>query len=211
MTRYVRMCVLPSRHDGDVRRAHTQTYPHPKKQQTWVVAVSADAGPTDYFIYHRPTKALDLLFVDRPELLQHRLGAMRPVTIPASDGLHLVSYLTLPPAVPATWRPGLDALTLGLPLVLLVHGGPWARDSWGFNPLVQLLASRGYAVLQVNYRGSSGFGKRFIHAGNGEWGVGAMQRDLTEAVDWAVAWGVADRARVGGDDVVGWVTGWMTD
>lgn len=184
-------------------------HPHPEQptNQLWVVAVSADTGPTEYFLYHRPTKALDLLYVDRPELLRYRLGAMRPVVIPASDGLQLVSYLTLPPAVPATWRPGLDSLTLGLPLVLLVHGGPWARDSWGFSPLVQLLASRGYAVLQVNYRGSSGFGKRFINAGNGEWGVGAMQRDLTEAVDWAVAWGVADRARVGGFWGVIWLDG----
>lgn len=169
-----------------------------KPNQIWVVAVSSDVGPTEYRMYHRPTKALDLLFVDRPELLRYRLGAMRPVVIPTSDGLSLVSYLTLPPAVPATWRLGLDSMSLNLPLVLLVHGGPWARDSWGFSPLVQLLASRGYAVLQPNFRGSSGLGKRFLNAGNGEWGVGAMQRDLTEAADWAVAWGVADRKRIGG-------------
>ncbi len=148
-------------------------------------------------MYHRSTQALDLLFVDRPALLRYRLGAMRPVVIPTSDGLSLVSYLTLPPAVPASWRPGLDPPTaLGLPLVLLVHGGPWARDSWGFDPLAQLFSSRGYAVLQVNFRASSGFGKRFVNAGNGEWGTGAMQRDLTEAVGWAVEWGVADKARV---------------
>ncbi|MDE1977149.1 MAG: S9 family peptidase, partial [Elusimicrobia bacterium] len=83
----------------------------------------------------------------------------------------------------------------GLPLVLHVHGGPWARDSWGFHPEVQWLANQGYAVLQVNFRGSAGFGKRFLHAGDREWGA-RMQDDLTDAVSWAVRDGVADKSRV---------------
>jgi len=167
-----------------------------QEDSVWVVAVTGDTVPTAYYLYYRATQALDLLFFDRPDLLRYSLGTVRPVIIPASDGEQLVSYLTLPPSVDSSWVPGLDSLSLELPLVLLVHGGPWARDSWGFNPVAQLLASRGYAVLQVNYRGSAGFGKSFINKGNGEWGVGSMQRDLTESVDWAVNWGVGDRKRV---------------
>ncbi|TFJ83469.1 hypothetical protein NSK_005238 [Nannochloropsis salina CCMP1776] len=170
-----------------VSRAH--------KDALWVVAVSGDTVPTEFFLYYRATQALDLLFVDRPQLLEYSLGRMQPLVIPASDGEELVSYLTLPPALPP-WTPGAESSPLHLPLVLLVHGGPWARDSWGFSPVVQLLASRGYAVLQVNYRGSAGFGKSFVNKGNGEWGIGSMQRDLTESVRWAVQAGVADPARV---------------
>jgi dipeptidyl aminopeptidase/acylaminoacyl peptidase len=115
---------------------------------------------------------------------------MQPVLIPARDGLQLPGYLTLPPNSPPA------AQSPKLPLVLMVHGGPWARDDWGFDPYAQWLANRGYAVLQVNYRGSTGFGKAFLNAGNGQWGVGAMQHDLTDAVHWAVAQGIADPKRV---------------
>jgi acetyl esterase/lipase len=87
-------------------------------------------------------------------------------------------------------------LNLSLPLVLRVHGGPWERDTWGADAMVQFLANRGYAVLQVNFRGSSGFGKNFLNAGNKQWGVGAMQHDLSDAVKWAVAKGIADPAKV---------------
>jgi dipeptidyl aminopeptidase/acylaminoacyl peptidase len=105
--------------------------------------------------------------------------------IRARDGLRLVSYLTLPPGRRAK----------GLPMVLLVHGGPWSRDRWHYNPYVQWLASRGYAVLQVNYRGSAGFGKAFLAAGNREWGR-KIQHDLTDAVGWATRKGIADPRRV---------------
>jgi dipeptidyl aminopeptidase/acylaminoacyl peptidase len=110
---------------------------------------------------------------------------MRPVTVPARDGLRLRGYLTLPVGV-APRR---------LPTVLYVHGGPWYRDRWGYEPIVQWLANRGYAVLQVNFRGSTGYGKAFLNAGNREW-AGAMRTDLLDARDWAVAEGYADPARV---------------
>ena len=110
---------------------------------------------------------------------------MRPVRIPARDGLSLQSYLTLPAGLAPK----------NLPLVLNVHGGPWARDRWGYHPEAQWLANRGYAVLQVNFRGSTGFGKKFLHAGDREWGA-KMQDDLTDSVAWAVKEGYADAERV---------------
>ncbi|MEB3372368.1 alpha/beta fold hydrolase [Saccharopolyspora sp. S2-29] len=113
------------------------------------------------------------------------LAPMTAVTITARDALELPSYLTLPVGVEPS----------RLPLVLLVHGGPWARDAWGFNPLVQLLANRGYAVLQVNFRGSTGFGKAHTQAAIGEF-AGAMHDDLIDGVDWAVQRDYADPDRV---------------
>ncbi len=154
--------------------------------ERWLVRAESDTAPAAYYLYDRARKALDLLFEDRPDLKSLRLAPMKPVTIPARDGLRLPGYLTLPAGVPAT----------GLPLVLAVHGGPWFRDSWGYDGITQWLANRGYAVLQVNFRGSTGFGKRHLMAGTGQWGVGAMQHDLTDAVKWAVAEGIADPERV---------------
>jgi dipeptidyl aminopeptidase/acylaminoacyl peptidase len=110
---------------------------------------------------------------------------MKPIAYQARDGLTLHGYLTTPVGVPAT----------GLPLVLLVHGGPWVRDMWGYDPEVQWLANRGYAVLQVNYRGSTGYGRKFYMAGFREWG-GKMQNDLTDGVQWAIKQGIADPKRV---------------
>ena len=121
-----------------------------------------------------------------PDLDPADLAPMVPVRLPARDGLELPGYLTLPVGVAPE----------NLPMVLLVHGGPWSQDLWGFNPEVQLLANRGYAVLQVNYRGSVGYGRRHLTAAVGEFGR-AMQDDLVDAVDWAVAQGYADPARVG--------------
>ena len=109
---------------------------------------------------------------------------MEDVRTQARDGLELVAYLT---------RAKADTPT---PLVLCVHGGPWARDFWGFNSAAQWFANRGYACLQVNYRGSSGYGKSFLHKGDKEWGVGAMQHDLTDAVQWAVDQKIADPENV---------------
>ena len=110
---------------------------------------------------------------------------VKPVTIKSRDGLELVSYLTLPEGIESK----------NLPLVLVVHGGPWARDSWGFRPEAQWLANRGYAVLNVNYRGSTGFGKKFLHAGDREWAA-KMHDDLIDAVEWAVKEGYVDKKRV---------------
>ena len=119
---------------------------------------------------------------------------MWPVEIKSRDGLTLPSYLTLPAGADANRDGSADA---PVPLVLLVHGGPWGRDSYGFNPYHQWLANRGYAVLSVNYRGSTGFGKDFINAGNLQWGK-KMHDDLIDSVDWAVANGMT-HARQGRD------------
>jgi len=156
-----------------------------RADQRWILAALRDAGPTEYYLWDRAAKKATHLFSNRPALEGLPLSPMKPVTIAARDGLKLVSYLTLPAGVPAK----------DLPLVLLVHGGPWARDSWGFNPLHQWLANRGYAVLSVNFRGSTGFGKSFLNAGNREWSK-KMHDDLLDAVAWAVREGIADPKRV---------------
>ncbi|QDL75893.1 S9 family peptidase [Streptomyces malaysiensis subsp. malaysiensis] len=153
--------------------------------QRWVVAFTHDRDPGVTYYYDHSTGESRPLFRPMPRLEPETLAPMTPVTITARDGLALPSYLTLP----------VGAEPAGLPLVLLVHGGPWSRDSWGYNPVVQLLANRGYAVLQVNFRGSTGYGKAFLRAGIGEL-AGKMHEDLIEAVEWAVGEGYADRDRV---------------
>src|SRR5262249_3814310 len=129
------------------------------------------------------------LFSARPKLEKLTLAPMHGVIIKSRDGLDLVSYLTLPAGEsgPRPARP--------LPMVLDVHGGPWARDGWYYDRDVQWQANRGYAVLQVNYRGSTGFGKAFINAGDREW-AGKMHDDLIDAVNWAIAERIADPQRI---------------
>ena len=153
--------------------------------QRWVVSFTHDRDPDVTYYYDHSTGESRLLFRPYPHLDPEALAPMTPVTITSRDGLSLPSYLTLPVGVEPT----------GLPMVLLVHGGPWARDCWGFLPDVQLLANRGYAVLQVNFRGSTGYGKSFVKAAIGEF-AGKMHDDLIDAVDWAVKEGYADRDRV---------------
>ncbi len=154
----------------------------------WVVATTGSTAPTTAYIYDRASKSLAKLFDTRPELAGAPLARMQPVEIKSRDGKTLVSYLTLPPS--AGKKPAKP-----LPMVLLVHGGPWARDTYGFDSEAQLLSNRGYVVLQVNFRGSTGFGKGFINAGNGAWGR-EMHDDLLDAVNWAVAQGYADPKKV---------------
>ena len=156
----------------------------------WVVAYSHDDASTTYHLYDRDAGSTTRLFTARPELDGLSLAKMEPHIISSRDGLELVSYLTTPP----NWKTMADKPTL--PMVLLVHGGPWARDSWGFNPMHQWLANRGYAVLSVNFRGSTGFGKSFMNAGNREW-AGKMHDDLLDAVDWAIDRGITSREKVG--------------
>lgn len=162
----------------------------------WLVAYLSDTGPTKYYLYTRGQNATpgraQFLFVSRENLQGLPLAEMHATTIPTRDGLEMVSYLTLP--VGTRTGPGLKTRT-PLPMVLLVHGGPWARDEWGYDPLHQMLANRGYAVLSVNFRGSTGFGKRFTNLGNLEWGA-KMHDDLIDAVQWATREGIADAARV---------------
>jgi dipeptidyl aminopeptidase/acylaminoacyl peptidase len=153
--------------------------------RTWVVKFDSDRAPTRYYTWDRAAKKASLLFSVQPKLDDAPLAAMKPVEFTARDGMKLNGYLTLPAGVPAK----------NLPLVLAVHGGPWWRDSWGFNPYAQLLANRGYAVLQVNFRGSTGFGKKYLHAGDRQWGR-TMQNDLSDGVQWIVDQGVADPQRI---------------
>ncbi len=156
----------------------------------WLVVYILADGPAKTFLYHRNEGRLDFLFTNVSALEPYALSPMHPEVIPSRDGLELVSYLTLPSLYGDAARP--DA---PLPMVLLVHGGPWARDHWGLNPTHQWLANRGYAVLSVNFRGSTGFGKAFINAANMEW-AGKMHDDLIDAVAWATAEGIADPDRV---------------
>lgn len=158
----------------------------------WVVGAASDTAPGVAWLYDRTTRTLEKLYDTRPELAAAPLAAMHPSIIAARDGLQLVSYLTLPKGVDAA-TPSRPAGPL--PLVLLVHGGPWARDSFGFNPYHQWLTNRGYAVLSVNFRASTGFGKAFLNAGDHEWGRN-MDNDLLDAIDWAIAEGIADPGRI---------------
>ncbi|BBC74134.1 peptidase S9 [Altererythrobacter sp. B11] len=158
----------------------------------WVVWNDPLTAPSKVYLYDRPAGTLTEFYSARPELVGAPLQPMHPREIPARDGLALVSYLTLPPGS----DPDGDGVPdKSVPLVLLVHGGPWARDAYGFNRAHQWLANRGYGVLSVNFRGSTGFGKDFINAGNLEW-AGKMHDDLIDAVDWAVAQGVAQKDKV---------------
>ncbi len=151
---------------------------------TWLVAYLTDDGPVYYYRYDRASRQSELLFSDRPELEDLPLVPMKPISFAARDGLMLHGYLTLPTGGETP-----------LAAVLLVHGGPWARDTWGYDPQAQWLANRGYVVLQVNFRGSTGYGKAFLNAGNREWGA-KMHDDLIDSVNWLVEQGIADARRI---------------
>jgi len=175
--------------------------------RTWIVTYSAAESPVVYYRYDRTPGAegkLTRLFSARPALDGKPLVPMWPQEIKSRDGLDLVSYLTLP----ATADPDGDGKAdAPVPMVLLVHGGPWARDDYGYSGWDQWLANRGYAVLSVNYRGSTGFGKDFTNAGDGEW-AGKMHDDLIDAVDWAVGQGIttADKVAIMGGSYGGYAT-----
>lgn len=159
---------------------------------TWLVWNDPLVAPSTVYRFDRKSKNLTQLYVGRPELVGAPLVPMYPVEIKSRDGLNLVSYLTLPKSADANADGKADR---PVPMVLMVHGGPWARDGYGFNGAHQWLANRGYAVLSVNFRGSTGFGKDFISAGDLEWGR-KMQDDLTDAVTWAVKSGIAPKDKV---------------
>jgi dipeptidyl aminopeptidase/acylaminoacyl peptidase len=152
--------------------------------QTWLIGFDSDVGPVKYYVYDRKTKSARFLFAHRPELETYELAPMEPFAFTTRDALEVHGYVSFP---------------LGrrdnLPTVINVHGGPWARDSWGFDAEAQWLANRGYLCIQVNYRGSVGYGKDFVNAGDKEWG-GRMQNDVSDAVRWAVERGYADRQRI---------------
>ena len=150
-------------------------------ETTWLIAFTNDTGAVPYFAYDRATKQGSFLFEHQPALSKYTLAPMVPFSFTARDGLTLHGYATFPP----------DGPRESLPTVLNVHGGPWHRDTWGYDPEAQWLANRGYLCLQVNFRGSTGYGKAFVNAGDREWGA-KMQDDLTDTVRYAIAQGWSD-------------------
>ncbi|MDZ7721516.1 MAG: prolyl oligopeptidase family serine peptidase [candidate division KSB1 bacterium] len=137
-----------------------------------LVGLSSDVNPGSVYLYDRDKKDLELLYHSRPELKSDHLAHMKALRYKARDGMEIPAYLTLPRGVEPE----------KLATVMLIHGGPWGRDSWGFDAYAQFLANRGYAVMQPNFRGSAGYGKEFLNAGNKEWGTGSMQHDISDAV-----------------------------
>lgn len=163
-----------------------------RDNRQWIVASDAPKDPLAYFSFNRDSGAIDKLFTSRPDLGGTPLNEMNPVSIRSRDGLELVSYLTLPPHADPDNDGQPDS---PLPMVLDVHGGPWGRNGYGYSSWAQWLSNRGYAVLQVNFRGSTGFGKDFLNAGDKQWAAD-MHNDLIDAVDWAVAEGIADADKI---------------
>ena len=157
-----------------------------KDEQKWIVSTFSDTDPGTVWLYDRKTKDLSTLYQMREKLPREYLAPMKYVTYKSSDGLEIPAYLTLPKGVEAK----------NLPVIIFPHGGPWGRDSWGYNPFAQFFANRGYAVLMPNFRASTGYGKRFLNAGNNEWGQ-KMQDDLTWGVKYLIEQGIADPKRVG--------------
>ena len=155
-----------------------------RDDRIWTIAVVQDAGPVTYWIWDRDAQKGTYLFSHRSDLEKYELAPMEAIEIPTRDGLTMTAYLTKP-----------RNATGPTPMVLLVHGGPWARDSWGYNPMHQWLADRGYAVLSPNFRGSTGFGKSFLNAGNRQW-YAAMQDDLVDATNWAIENKIAESDRI---------------
>jgi dipeptidyl aminopeptidase/acylaminoacyl peptidase len=179
--------LLKSREKGELHLVS-----RPLKDNKWIVAYTTDTGPIKYYLFDRSNKESKFLFVNNSALAneESKLSPMEGLVIKSRDGLNLVSYLTLPKSKLTD-----NKLAQPLPLVLIVHGGPRTRDGWGYNPQHQWLADRGYAVLSVNYRSSTGFGKSFIKAGNSQWAA-KMHDDLIDAVNWAVDKGYADKNNV---------------
>jgi dipeptidyl aminopeptidase/acylaminoacyl peptidase len=155
-------------------------------ERLWIVSAGSDVEPGETFIFDRKTKALTSQYKIRERLPREALSPMTPIRYKSSDGLEIPAYLTIPKG----------ASGKGLPAIALPHGGPWGRDTWGYDGLAQFLANRGYAVLQPNFRGSTGYGKAFLNAGNKQWGD-LMQDDITWGVKHLVAQGIADPKRVG--------------
>jgi dipeptidyl aminopeptidase/acylaminoacyl peptidase len=187
--------------DGDV-----EVVSRTLDDEYWMVAYVMDDGPVQYYRYDRGEKRAEFLFTHRKALEGLSLAKMHPVVIKSRDGLDLVSYYTLPIGSDSDFDGYPDE---PLPMVLFVHGGPWARDNWGYNSVHQWLANRDYAVLSVNFRSSTGFGKAFINAGNLEWG-GKMHDDLIDVVNWTVQKGIADPDQVAimGGSYGGYATLW---
>jgi len=163
-----------------------------KADDKWIVWNDPLTAPSQTYLYDRTASTLSEFYTARPELVGAPLQSMQTLEITSRDGLTLPSYLTLPPGSDSDLDGVPDA---PMPMVLLVHGGPWARDGFGYNSYHQWLANRGYAVMSVNFRGSTGFGKEFISAGDLEWGK-KMHDDLIDATNWAVEKGITPKDKV---------------
>ncbi len=189
---------LQNLHEGNVNivsRTHDNS--------RWIVAYEQDDGPLRYYRFDADEQESEFLFVHRPELKDLPLAEMEPVTIESRDGFDLVNYLMLPP-----WKTDDSGeVEEPLPLIIKVHGGPWWRDKWGWDPVMQWLANRGYAVMSVNFRGSTGFGKEFLNAGNKEWGR-KMHHDILDARQWAIDQGLTtdDQVAIYGGSYGGYAT-----
>src|SRR5882762_3077254 len=157
-----------------------------KDERLFLIVAGSDTEPGERYLFDRNTKKLTLQYRIREKLNRDYMAPMTAVRYKSSDGLEIPAYLTLPKGVPAK----------NLPAIIVPHGGPWGRDSWGYNSLAQFLANRGYAVLQPNFRASTGYGKKFLDAGNKQWGD-KMQDDVTWGAKYLVAQGIADPKRVG--------------
>ncbi|MFW5799076.1 MAG: alpha/beta hydrolase family protein, partial [Planctomycetota bacterium] len=170
---------------GSMQRGDFGVTSRTHSDDAWLVAFTVDNGPVSYWAWDRSAGEGTFLFNHKPQLAEYELAEMEPVSFTSRDGLTIHGYITFPPGGGCQ----------DLPLVLNVHGGPWARDHWGYDPEAQWLANRGYICLQVNYRGSTGYGKAFVNKGDKQWGA-AMHDDLLDAVQWAVDQGFADPAKV---------------
>jgi dipeptidyl aminopeptidase/acylaminoacyl peptidase len=177
------VAALDAVHAGDLHLAGGDD-----ADRLWLASYTVDDGPITYYLWDRDAKAATRLFTHQPALEAYPLATMEPFAITARDGLTLHGYLTWPTTVAPEDR-------RDLPAVLNVHGGPWARDTWGYNAEAQWLANRGYLCIQVNFRGSTGFGKDFVNAANREWGA-KMHDDLLDTVSWVIEQGYVDPERV---------------
>ncbi len=156
-------------------------------ENLWIVSVSRDIDPGSTYLFDRKSGKVELLYKSRPNLPSEYLAEMKPIRYKAKDGLIIPAYLILPKGIEPK----------NLPAIVFPHGGPWSRDYWGYNAYAQFLANRGYAVLLINFRGSIGFGKKFLNAGNKQWGRGSMQQDITDGVHYLIKEGIADPKRIG--------------
>src|SRR5206468_8890452 len=155
-------------------------------ENLWLVTAYSDTDPGAAYLFDRKTKKISFQYRPRPDIPVKSLAPMKAIKYKSSDGLEIPAYLVLPKGVPAK----------NLPMVVFPHGGPWARDNWGYNSFAQFLANRGYAVLMPNFRASTGYGKKFLNAGNRQWGD-KMQDDVTWGAKYLIAQGIADPKRVG--------------
>ena len=160
-----------------------------KSEERCIVFVASDRSKGAYYFYDRTADRVELLAEVAPWLPESAMVPMHPVTFTTRDGLTIEAYLSLPPGLT------LDALPAPLPVIVNPHGGPWSRDNWGFSSEVQFLCSRGYAVFQLNFRGSTGYGRDFLEKSYKQWGL-TMQNDITDGVHWLIDSGIADPKRI---------------